>query len=1822
MKGNLNKNLKLLTAVMLGLSVGNSAFATSPPPTSANLPVPSNIGTGATVQYDGNAALTAGAVADQSAAASQANAASAMNVNVNNPYITIDYNSFNVASGKTVNFNFNDPSQVVLNQVTTSGVDYASKIYGSINSTGGGMIILSNPNGLFFNGAQINVGSFIGTTAGVYGSPTFDGDGNVSNITFGDPSGTQVDYGISISGGTLQAAKNLMMLASGIKIDGSANLVAGTNGSSTGSLGLVVAKSADLEVDSNGLYRHTDDMLIASTVATSNIKYFNGTSYDSAPTGEFMSIGSGTNIQAYKSVTQTGEVDNVFIAAEYGALSGVVNLDGVMATDSSVAQNGSITIYASDDINLKAQLCAGNTSGSTPTGGEIDVYSKNGTATVKNDISITNGEIVIEAEDIVLSAPDGGGATVIKTSNTDAGGTGETELLANSFTIGANVDLRKTGILEIEKKTGQLNLATDIDISAVSSPSEILANIEFGGQSGVTVGDLAALKTKLDGLGILTGEIEFDQLADLNVTSGQLTAFNAVLDKLQNVDIVGDFALDVAGDFTLDVPVDVKGVLDITSSGTLTIANDVYTNNNNLNLIANNLVFSTTGGLGTNVHTSNTIAGGNGEISLRTDALTVGSNVDLRKAKKISLSGRNNDLDLSNITLPSSGIGDLALDIDLSSVAISDYGLLESVLSGITGFTGTVNPGNLASLNISNAQITAFQNILNKLENVHSVGSMSLAIDNAAAGEFILDTSLTSSSTSGTAISINATGNLSVEAPINTSGGDISLIAGGSLKTDDDIYSAGGNIHMQGSSVMLQPRYNGAYTNIHTSNTKAGGDGEITLKADSFNIGSNVDLRKTSKLIIKKKTSDSPLELSDITLPYDFGGMDILANIDIGAETGVDVSGLYNLLNSVNIGDFLGNLTINDVEDLNLTSSTAQQFLTVMAKLKHVHTNADTLNIALDNSSGAFTIAGLDNSDYTHTGNLNLTAVNPLVLDADIEVLSGDFGVTVDSSAGIGAPIAFTSTANIEADNINITADTINLNPRATGVYTNIHTADSPGAGTGEITLTGDTFNIGADVDLRKTSKINLVKRSGGTLSLSDINLAGDYSNLTIPTAISLNAQNGGAIDVSDLSSLLSNFAGFSGQIDVLKEIVDLTFGEASAAGQFVAVLSKLQDVHTTGDLTIVQQQGDLTLSDASFWTHNGDFTLNVENGTANVPSDLASSVSGTFDVIDAGDDTTSGGGDDTTSGGGDDTTSGGGDDTTSGGNTNPPPATDVISDPDNLTDDQLTDALNDADTVDDIVDNATTDQLEDIAENGVSDEFLNEIIDNIGETGSDVTEDTVQQIANNTQAAQNIVENSSASTVTSVIANGGATETLVDAIVNSTNKEQIIETLANDTEALGDLMKNVGTGDSNVSASTIADFVQQAAATDGAKTVVTEAVKNTEAAKAVANDTEAVIAIVNNVGTGSTDISADVVSDLVAAAPTTTLLAVVADNATVAQTVATDTATVTAILNNVGTGDDNISAAVVTDLVKSAPVTTLLDAVADNATVAESVVSSLDTVKAIVQNVGTGGSKISVSTVVKLAKKAVSKQLVAAATDSTTGNTEVADTILNNDTVIDKISDLSGSDVSEVIDNAKVFSNVGLQVNRFKLMKKLAKAKKDVVKQAVKKNKVVGNDLVDTFVSIIEAAPQFAKQSTANNIKQSSQKSGSGNSGGGAGSGTGSTGGVAPTVPSLNVGMPSVAPPPAVDVSSVTGGAPAGAPGGVGNISPAAPMNEPAHINKKSSDDDHGKEHKNDDDHKNDYNQGGNHMNQNKVQLEKNPVNNKKRVKKVYKLGNFNWLN
>lgn len=86
-----------------------------------------------------------------------------MNITQSTARATIDWQTFNVGSSATVNFNQPSSSAVTLNRVLSSN---SSQIFGQINANG--QIFLSNPGGVYFApGASVNVGGLVATTHGI-----------------------------------------------------------------------------------------------------------------------------------------------------------------------------------------------------------------------------------------------------------------------------------------------------------------------------------------------------------------------------------------------------------------------------------------------------------------------------------------------------------------------------------------------------------------------------------------------------------------------------------------------------------------------------------------------------------------------------------------------------------------------------------------------------------------------------------------------------------------------------------------------------------------------------------------------------------------------------------------------------------------------------------------------------------------------------------------------------------------------------------------------------------------------------------------------------------------------------------------------------------------------------------------------------------------------------------------------------------------------------------------------------------------------------------------------------------------------------------------------------------------------------------------------------------------------------------------------------------------------------------------------------------------------------------------------------------------------
>ena len=132
-----------------------------------------------------------------------------LNINQSSQRSAINWNTFNVGSGAKVNFIQPSASSVTLNRVLDTN---GSQILGSINANG--QVFISNPNGVLFGpNSQVNVGGLIATTQNISvddfmaGKSTFEGTGAAGSV---------------VNQGTLEAALGgyIALLAPSVRNEG------------------------------------------------------------------------------------------------------------------------------------------------------------------------------------------------------------------------------------------------------------------------------------------------------------------------------------------------------------------------------------------------------------------------------------------------------------------------------------------------------------------------------------------------------------------------------------------------------------------------------------------------------------------------------------------------------------------------------------------------------------------------------------------------------------------------------------------------------------------------------------------------------------------------------------------------------------------------------------------------------------------------------------------------------------------------------------------------------------------------------------------------------------------------------------------------------------------------------------------------------------------------------------------------------------------------------------------------------------------------------------------------------------------------------------------------------------------------------------------------------------------------------------------------------------------------------------------------------------------------------------------------------------------
>jgi filamentous hemagglutinin family protein len=310
----------------------------------------------------------------------------------------VNWQSFNVGSGNTVNFQQPGSSSVILNRVV--GND-PSAIFGTI--TANGTVMLVNPNGVVFGkGSRVDVGGLVATTANIRDADFMSGNYNF-DIASANPSASIVNAGdISIRDAGLAA-----LVAPNVQN-------AGVIHARLGKVSLGGAKTFSLDFHGDGLLSFG----VGSDVVTTPV------GADGNPVDALVS-NSG-------SILADGGVVSISARAVKDVIDNVINTSGVIQANSVSSSNGRIILSGGDNGTVVASgsiKATGDDSGET--GGSI----------------VATGDKIVVASGTSMDASGdaGGGLVAIGSEGDGAKGRG-TGAWSNTVSIAKTASLKADAV--------------------------------------------------------------------------------------------------------------------------------------------------------------------------------------------------------------------------------------------------------------------------------------------------------------------------------------------------------------------------------------------------------------------------------------------------------------------------------------------------------------------------------------------------------------------------------------------------------------------------------------------------------------------------------------------------------------------------------------------------------------------------------------------------------------------------------------------------------------------------------------------------------------------------------------------------------------------------------------------------------------------------------------------------------------------------------------------------------------------------------------------------------------------------------------------------------------------------------------------------------------------------------------------------------------------------------------------------------------------------------------------------------------------------------
>ena len=377
--------------------------------------------------------------------------------------VALDWNTFDIAKGETVRFN-QQASDIALNRIIGNK---ASEIYGNLQADG--TVLLLNPHGVLFGqGAQVDVGNLVASTAQVDDSfmTGFGGSVEAISLKLGEASDGKI-----INAGDIRAQGGLVALHASVVEN------TGSIASEGGKIALSAAKNLNISIDlaKKLNFETTGELATAHVLNTGSIQANGGHVLMTAKSaGDMLSevVNNEGIIEAKTaSINDKGEI--LLDGGEHGT----VNVGGTLdASGLAEGQSGGIVRIVGENTSVKANaklIASGDKDGGlVETSGDVlDVSTK-------ADIEAQGrtgkaGEWLLDPIDIIISNE----APVGYTALSDTAGT---------FVSQSTTNEEKHSYINSDSISLLLSKGTNVTIQAIDGHTTSATLYDLG-TSNITV---------------------------------------------------------------------------------------------------------------------------------------------------------------------------------------------------------------------------------------------------------------------------------------------------------------------------------------------------------------------------------------------------------------------------------------------------------------------------------------------------------------------------------------------------------------------------------------------------------------------------------------------------------------------------------------------------------------------------------------------------------------------------------------------------------------------------------------------------------------------------------------------------------------------------------------------------------------------------------------------------------------------------------------------------------------------------------------------------------------------------------------------------------------------------------------------------------------------------------------------------------------------------------------------------------------------------------------------------------------------------------------